>query len=166
MIGTRTLKSPSAKSRFRNETFCVIGLLLSLSLPGCGSVSTDVSDQSEHHVPKHKPRTFAAAIEQVHSRHKRISIEFQTADVAQLERELSEQLDIIGWLTELAADSPMKKPEWDRVNLSSKELLVIYQRIARTAKDHPRGEWPVDASRVEDLVASLATLVPFADAKL
>ncbi len=146
--------------------FGMIGLWIGVCMLGCGAVSSGgVDDHLEHHLPEHKPVSFAAAVEQVRLRHERLVTEFQTMDAASVDREVSELLDIVGWLTELAADSPMKKPEWDEVNLSSKELLAIDQRIAAAAKVNPRGEWPLEANRVAGLLALLTKMVPFADVK-
>jgi hypothetical protein len=155
------------RSHARMGILALLGIFVGLSLSGCGVVSSAGDDDHlEHHVPEHKPATFAAAIEQIRIRHERLATEFQTADAGLVERDLSELLDIVGWLTELAADSPMKKPEWDQVNRSSKELLAVYQRIVPMTKDAPRGKWPAETSRVDELMASLTKLIPFAEIKL
>jgi hypothetical protein len=143
------------------------GLLLCLGMCGCDSPSLSRGEgHTEHHVPDHKPATFAAAIEQIRSRHERLATEFRTAEATVLARELSEMLDIVGWLTELAADSPMKKTQWDLVNVASKDLRAVYQHRVLAANTNPRGDWPTEASRVDKLIASLAKLVPFAEEKL
>lgn len=140
-----------------------LGLILCLTSLGCApALSGADKNHLEHHVPDHKPATFDAAVQQVGLRHERLAEEFDSADADLLDRELTELRDIVGWITEFAADSPLKKAQWDQVNAASKELLAIDQQIALAASRNPRGKWPVEASRVKKVMETLTTLVPFA----
>lgn len=144
-----------------------VALLLCLGLTGCETASTvSEGDHLEHHIPEHKPATFADAVEQVRSRNDRLAAEFESADMPAVDRQLTELLDIVGWLPEIAADSPMKKPQWDQANAVSRELLLFYQGIAATTKRQTRGTWPTDVRRVEELLSVLTKLAPFANAPL
>ena len=155
------------RQRLRIGSPGVLVLMLCLNLTGCGlSPSESDDDHIVHQIPIHKPATFADAVDQIRLRHARLVKDFSTEDTNVIERQLTELIDIVGWLPELAADSPMKKREWDQTKVASKTLLMIYQGVASMAKGHPRGEWPIDSSRTAEPVAALVKLSPFTASQL
>lgn len=138
-------------------TIILLNLML---LAGCGSVQGEADSRLEHHTPAHKPANFADAIQQLRVRNEHVKKCFLTDESGRVWREVSEILDILGWLPELAADSPMKKPEWDRVLDATSELVAIFQNIDAAARKSPRGEWPAGASkRIAELEVALSRLV-------
>ena len=144
----------------KRELAAVIRLVGALLIAGCSSSHTPDKSAPEHAVIPHKPTTFAGAVAQIQARHARLASQFKTADPADLEQQLTEQLDILGWLPQLAAASPMKKADWDQVNAASKELLTVYRPIVTAAHSTPRGAWADRSQRIDELTASLATLIP------
>lgn len=140
---------------------CMVALAVLLNLTGCTNQPSDAeSEHLEHVIPAHKPATFAAAVEQIQSRHERIKSSFTTAEPAVLEKELTELQDILGWLTELAADSALKKGSWDEVNAISREILAIYQTIAQESRQTPRSELPGNSKRIDECLPLLNRLIP------
>lgn len=60
---------------------CLTTLLLLLAASGCGRAATDEdSARLEHHVPEHKPATFALGVEEVQRRGARLLRPAATAD--------------------------------------------------------------------------------------
>ena len=130
-------------------------VILCLALVGCRS-SSDATEP-DHEVPKHKPATFGDAIEEIERRHANLVQSSLDSKPNLNEQELSELLDIIGWLPELAADSPMKKPEWDRANATSKELQSLYESAVRGTKANP-GRLEINDQRFVDLCNELKSI--------
>lgn len=145
----------------RIAPFLKIGLCLqTLLVAGCAGSIDESNGQLEHHRPDHKPPTFPAAVEQLAQRHERIVVESHRNEAGALERELHEQMDIVNWLPELAADSALKKQDWEQVQTASKELLNIYQQVDATVHGSPSGEWPAAVSKIPPIVETLTRLVP------
>lgn len=88
---------------------------LSLSSLGCGGAATvDHEDNhAEHHIPAHKPAHFEDAVRQLELRHKELAEQWSNSDRETLAIRLQELRDIIGWLPELAADTDLKRKQWE-----------------------------------------------------
>lgn len=114
--------------------------LCSLWLTGCAPTtaveSPDTAEheahdhEHEHGVPAYKPKTLVAAVRQLSPRWKHISLELNAGHVEHADADIEELLEMIRWLPELAADTDLKKADWDRVQqLSTKlETLVVAHR--------------------------------------
>lgn len=130
-------------------------LIVCMGLGGCAS-SSDATEP-DHTPPKHKPATFREAIDEIGRRHERLIQSSKQSPSTTNEQDLTELLDIIGWLPELAADSAMKKPEWDRANAASKTLLSLYQFDTQSTKSSPT-QRSVDGERVIKLCNDLKSI--------
>lgn len=132
----------SHRDRNGRQTNC-LGLavvLSSLCLSGCAPTATvespgtaeheEQDHEHEHGIPTYKPKTFAAAVRQLSPRWKHISLELNAGHVEHADADLEELLEMIRWLPELAADTDLKKADWDRVQqLSTKlETLAVAHR--------------------------------------
>lgn len=111
---------------------------------GCGDVAED--HHLEHVIPKHKPRDLAASVVQLELRGAVVLSAQGTADAR---REL---LDIVRWLPELAADSDLRRPQWERVTLVSRSLEELLLR------EHGMSPREDEIERWNQLTAELETL--------
>lgn len=87
----------------------IAGLLMTLlCFPGC--MSEDEEDHHlEHLIPAHKPESFTAGVEQLDHRGQ-LFFSQKLKD-----KKLDELRDIVNWLPELAADSDLKRQQWEKV---------------------------------------------------
>jgi len=138
-------------------TAILCGLLLSLSLIGCEVASSgDDEHHHEHHSHDQHRATFAESVAEIRWRSVRFTSGEVTTNAALHESKRKTLLDIVQRLPELAADTELKKREWDRVDAISKELLTILRPLdAASGK-----ETPVAPSRIEPLIAELEQMVP------
>lgn len=93
---------------------------LTAVLAGCNASPPD--DHLEHHVPAHKPGSFAKAVEQLEIRDPSQPSGREPADPA---AQQAEWLDIIRWLPELAAETDLRRADWDAVQRASLQLEQI-----------------------------------------
>lgn len=122
------------------------GLLL-FAFSGCGHHEEDQDHHLGHLIPAHKPESFAVAVTELKSRGPAV-FSGQATDDAR--REL---LDILDWLPELAADSDLKRKQWEQVRDTGIELRQVSTRPA------------IESSLLQwnELVDELAVLVPASD---
>ena len=78
--------------------------------------------EHEHGIPDHKPESFAAAVRRLVPQWKHLAAERRAGHQKHADAELAIMLDVIRWLPELAADTELRKADWDRVQQLSKEL--------------------------------------------
>jgi hypothetical protein len=147
----------SAKLLRNNAVLAACALLVGIA--GCLSAQGD-EEHVEHHVPEHRPPSYAAAVEQLRQRHRKIADAFQSGEIGSLKHDLAEMDDIVGWLPELAADGPMKKPAWDQVQVASQKLAVIYKGATACLTASPRGRWPDTHRAADALIETLAKQIP------
>ncbi|MBI1347810.1 hypothetical protein GC163_16160 [bacterium] len=122
------------RSKQAGFLFLAFGLC-ALELAGCAPATVNKSPtttahedhdhEHEHGIPSHKPKTLTDAVGQLVPRWKSVTAEVQAGHVEHVEGEFTELLDIIRWLPELAADTDLKKAEWEQVQHSSQELETI-----------------------------------------
>lgn len=96
-------------------------ILTCCSGAGCFVAATDSEEHLEHRVPAHKPTNWVDALKQLELRTSKIlqpSKQFHSAP----DKTTQELLDIIRWLSEFAADTDMKKVDWDLVFQTAPEL--------------------------------------------
>jgi hypothetical protein len=116
------------------------GVLASMALwllAGCNSGTSGPTQEDAHQVPPHKPAGFVEAVPALRDR----LAEFQKNDSA-LDREarrkqVGEFKDIIQWLPELAAETDLRKADWDIVNAASKRMAARCDEIASRLVDRP-----------------------------
>jgi hypothetical protein len=134
-----------------------------IAVVGCGSHEEHHEDHHEdehleHFVPAHKPADYAALVEQLENR---ISKQSQvsgsgegTAATAQSATERQELIDIVGWIPELAADSELRKQEFETAVSAGVRLS-----IALGFEKPGEGITPVDPSSIPGLLEELKALV-------
>lgn len=109
-------------------------VLLLLNCGGCGADGEHAEDDHhmEHFVPAHKPPSFAEGVAELTERcsHLKYHIGEQSEIV---EQELTELVDIIGWIPELAADSDLNETDWVHADSVSREMLAIHEASAGVA---------------------------------
>lgn len=128
----------------------VLGLgLMLVAFTGCQTKGTgpgtgDSASVEDHHgIPAHKPKTFAAAIETLSDRVRGWP---ESGDGIDRE-ELTIVTDIVRWLPELAADTDLKRADWEQV-------LAISQRF-----DEALGAKQIDVNMCQRFVDELRPLV-------
>lgn len=129
-----------------HRLFWRISLLL-LACYGCGHHEEDEDHHLEHLIPAHKPESFAEAVTELKSRGPAVFAGEATDDAQQ------ELLDIINWLPELAADSDLKRKQWEQVQGAGLELR---QLIANPTAETSQSRW-------NELVEELEELIPVSD---
>jgi hypothetical protein len=112
----------------------------------------------EHFVPAHKPADFAALVEQLE---KRIAQQTPTSgsgeeksESAQSAEERQELIDILGWIPELAADSELRKQEFETAVSAGAGLS-----IALGFEKPTEATMSVDQSSIPKLLEELKALV-------
>lgn len=124
---------------------CPLASIVGLAAVGCmlvGCTPEAVEQHGLHDDPAHRPATLVDAVSEIERRASGILTMAPTA--------MSELTDIVGWLPELAADTPLERGAWDRVTRASAELFA-----ALDAWNPARGV-PLDkalASPLQDLRA-------------
>jgi len=143
-----TAMSPTSSRRRPSGWIFSAALSLLHSASGCG----DSADEAhlEHVIPHHKPASAALAVDQLQVRG---AERFSGASSADQTAELS---DIISWLPELAADTDVRRPQWERIRDISVELSRLSGPAVLPAGDASQQRW-------DELIAELDDLVPEAD---
>jgi hypothetical protein len=110
---------------------------ITLISTGCSSNSavgvqqTDEHDGEphlEHIVPAHKPADLESMVQQLTERTQRLSQSPSDESPEDRTKELQELTDIVNWIPELAADSELRKADFDDAVSISKELLVLVNK--------------------------------------
>ena len=131
-----------------------------IAVVGCGSHDDDHHEDEhlEHFVPAHKPANYSALVEQLE---KRIAQQTQvsgsgegTAEASHSATARQELIDIIGWIPELAADSELRKQEFETA-VSAGATLSLALGFEKPAE----GTAPVDQSSIPKLLEELKALV-------
>lgn len=103
-------------------TMCILSGGFLFFLTGCSDSSIDLKSNEEaahgHVIPAHKPASLTEAV---------LAIEqLQTQPDLLTESQNHELEDILGWLPELAAQTDLKKKDWERIQHLSRSLLSDY----------------------------------------
>lgn len=103
-----------------SNAVCLLTVMPALMLCGCGSSNSE-DEHHAHVIPAHRPEFFPDAVE---------TIEKSLSELDSWTKEQHEELrDIIVWLPELAAETDLKKADWDSVNAISKQLNEAYSQL-------------------------------------
>ncbi|MBS0265002.1 MAG: hypothetical protein JSS02_23920 [Planctomycetes bacterium] len=116
------------------KNVCVLlslSVLAALStLAGCSGDSLGAAEGGSHDAPAHRPRGFPEAVQAIRDR----LAEFQeTGGAANRQfrvRQSQELKDIMQWLPELAAETDLRKADWDNINAASKRMVVIWDETS------------------------------------
>lgn len=128
---------------------CAIALALVLVFFGCNTSDDKVSDKLEHIAPPHKPRGFPALV--IALRERIASLSTGNSSKEDLDR-LS---DVIHWIPELAAETDLKRKEWDVAADVSEKLKVGF--------DAARMRGSFDREEVKKLLDLADLLQPLAN---
>jgi len=104
------------------------------------------SHEEEHGILPHKPRTFVDAVNQIDQRGHELLTHRHGHDI-------TEWFDILRWLPEIAADTDLKKVDWEAVVRIGRDLETWSAEWKVDDKSSP------DPARIDALVAELRTLV-------
>jgi hypothetical protein len=129
-----------------------------LILSGCALRPATDDGRLEHHAAPHHPSSFPAAVDELDRRFSELSTK-PPLDVAH-DQSATELADIVRWLPELAADSDLKRADWEAANrlaLELEKLLPAWlaakpeqKREALTTIQATLGELRQLASRSDD----------------
>jgi len=122
---------------------------LTVVLAGCNA--SPPGDHLEHHVPAHKPGSFAKAVEQLEIRDPFRPSGREAANPVVQQAEL---LDIIRWLPELAAETDLRRADWNAVQQASLQL----EQIADSGRAAD-AERTAAASHYRELIGNLRELL-------
>ncbi len=116
--------SPILRHIFRSQRLLISAVFLAGSI-GCFSTFQESKEAHEagHSVPAHKPDSFSAALTAIADRQQQLTGEDWSTGVDSRTVLLQELRDIVGWLPELAAQTDLEKPDWDRIQRLTQSLL-------------------------------------------
>jgi len=136
---------------------CLIGLIATAGV-GCGTTAHD--DHLEHHVPEHKPHDLADAVDEMEKRWQALESKWAT-NPGQSSEALSELIDIIRWLPELAGDSDLPESEWNEVNAISKNWQAKLTTLKSNSNANSEQSFP-SWDAVNPQMAELRQIAPLA----
>ncbi|MEI7699785.1 MAG: hypothetical protein WCK86_08325 [Planctomycetia bacterium] len=106
-------------------------VLICLQLPGCDSVNgtgdqdMELSMESEHSAPAHKPADFESLVAELERRFTELSMSSVQRDGDGRGLQTTELQDIVKWIPELAASSELQRKEFEKAVLCSQMLIQI-----------------------------------------
>ncbi|MFO1044466.1 MAG: hypothetical protein U0941_22055 [Planctomycetaceae bacterium] len=132
------------------------------STAGCGGISTTDEEHHEHSHDEHHA-SFPESVAEIQS-HVKMLVESTegAADSAAFPSNCQRLIEVIQHLPEVAADTDLRKRDWERVEAISKELLTILQSdAAMSGKTHSGVAGPINP-----LIDELKSLVPLSDSRI
>jgi hypothetical protein len=97
-----------------------LGILWTLTLAGC---LQGPMEEPEHVTPAHRPADYPAAVVRLDVLIQEIESD-SARDTATIDV-FAEWTDLIRWLPDMAGDSDLKEPDWNRVNEATRQLEQI-----------------------------------------
>ncbi len=128
-------------------TLAVLATIAAL-LPGCSEDSLEEGGHVHHEIPEHRPANLKDAVAAIEQR----SSELANNGGRLGSLEYFHFVDIISWVPELAADSDLKKADWETANAAAGRMRA---RVLSKQLDITRME-----SVVENDLSILRALVP------
>jgi hypothetical protein len=107
-------------------------MCLWLIAPGCSSPEEE--EHLEHVIPEHKPSTYRETVEQLDRRFRA----WMEGSGGAREQQLAEFGDVIRWLPELAADSDLKRQQWEQVRDCAERLSAWHRNLSTSNGDIAR----------------------------
>ena len=108
--------------RSRSLQSLTAALLLTLCMISNIGCSEGEEQHLEHFVPAHKPESFSELVEQIFNRVEAVASVDSDVDASSL-KELKE---IIEWIPELAADSDLRKADWEHAVALGVRLQALW----------------------------------------
>lgn len=109
----------------RPGRFILCAAVIVGAVAGCAGSDNPESedDHLEHFIPAHKPHSFEELVTELSER----GTALRDGSVSADSTAVTELNDIIGWLPELAADSELRKSDWERAVVASEKLQALWQ---------------------------------------
>lgn len=109
------------------------GCCLLVFLTGCAGQDEGAHDDHDdehltHFVPAHKPAGFVELVDQLATRTAELGESWTTEDTTQKQTRRQELSDVIGWIPELAADSELKKADFETAVSAGKTLQAEFEK--------------------------------------
>lgn len=106
---------------------------LLMFLTGCASHDEGAHDDHEdehltHFVPAHKPASFGELVDQLATRIPELGESWPAKDATQTQTRRQELSDVIGWIPELAADSELRKADFETAVSAGKTLQAEFDK--------------------------------------
>lgn len=119
-------------------------LFTTIVLVTLGCSKTAEEEHHGHVIPEHKPLSYRDAISQLDARWAKL----QSGEATPEEKQ--ELTDIVRWLPEIAADSDLRRQQWEIVNVSARQLdqLLLETNEFKDATS----DWNELVTRLENLV--------------
>jgi hypothetical protein len=149
-----------------------VGLLLIGGLPiGCSNADAVKSEldgrdaargtyaEFDHEVPAHKPDGLPESVPALRQRNQQLRDALAGDPPQTLQTTFSELQDIVNWLPELAADSDLRKVEWDQVQAAAKRLDHLYAQVAPAVEGKGQTDVAAWLDEAEQLVATIESIV-------
>jgi hypothetical protein len=119
---------------------CVLSTCGCMSKSESASASADHDDDHEHaghHAPAHKPKDLPEAVKRLRELNRQIEVAVSQGKRPSLieDRTLPIALDIATWLPEIAGDSDLPRPLWNKVNSQCEIIVVNYRKVLDSAPD-------------------------------
>jgi hypothetical protein len=122
---------------------------------GCPASRSSAVQEESHDAPAHKPAGFVDAVQVIRVRLAQFQGIDRTADRQVLLRQAGEMKDIIQWLPELAAETDLRKADWEHVSASSQRMLARWTEAAPRLVD---GNLQLDDAGLASLKRDLDSL--------
>src|SRR5258708_36989171 len=99
--------------------------LLSVLVAGCDTLEPELAaGDGVHPFPEYRPASFTDGVRAVRSRLAKLSAEGAIENRQQFAREAQQLRDVIQWLPELAAETDLRKADWDRAHAAARRLAA------------------------------------------
>lgn len=129
----------------------IVASLIAMMLSGC---TGDEVEMMDHHEFEHRPPDYTTATVRLAELHEEI-VSGSMQKNEEGEDEITESYDIVRWLPNLAADSDLAEPYWNRINESSESLLEILDEVMVQDEVKRRDSYLRHESKIEDLQREL-----------
>lgn len=130
---------------------CLI-MMAALLIAGCSGEAEE--DHLEHHIPPHKPANLIEAVEQLEHRIPLVCGQ----DASPSDTDQQELIDIVLWIPELAADSDLRKADWETAAAVSAQMQkTLLSSLAPSVKQSDR---QTAQKQLTPLIHDLKALLP------
>lgn len=140
----------SHSGSFPSSSVFILLLSVVLLFSGCNSSLSKSGDKFEHTAPAHKPHSFPDLVTDLRRRIDELSRSGATSE------SVNQVADIIHWIPEIAAETDLRRKEWDVAAEVAQRLEVQFE-LARKSN-----RWDVETTRdlkdLADLLQPLANL--------
>lgn len=105
-----------------------------------------MTHEEEHGIPPHKPHSFEEAVSEIERRGRALIANSENPPT-----QVTEWFDILGWLPELAADTELKRADWEQAVRTAQK----FESWSGSWKASTSGATVPDPARFESLIVEL-----------